>query len=98
MLTVINSTKTLIAHMNGKHFGGVFQPLKVPHNAYHQKKKTRVKTLYHQRPNPEYCSHSHLPRGRAIIRPHVEQISGKDGSKSQQNPQVHQKIWHHILL
>ena len=46
----------------------------------------------------EYCWHSNLPRGRAIISPHLQQTNGKGGSKSQQNSQLHQKNCHHILV
>ena len=77
MLNVINSSKTLIDYMYiDNTLGDVIQPLKVRHNASHQKKETHTQRLYHQRPNPEYCWHSHLPRGRTIVRPHLEQTSG----------------------
>ena len=70
----------------GTTVGDVLQTLKVAHNACHQKKEPHTQRLYmfHQRPNPEYWWHNHLPRSRAIIRPHLEQTSGKGGSKSQQ--------------
>ena len=45
MLTAINSSKDLIAYMNGKHFDDIFQPLKVPHNACQQKEETHTQRL-----------------------------------------------------
>ena len=33
-------------------------------------KETHTQSLYHQRPNPEYCWHIHIPYGRARI--HLE--------------------------
>ena len=68
--------------------GVIFQPIKVPHNECCQKKGNHTQSLYHQRPNPENCWHIHLPRGKAIIRSHLEQTSGNGCSKSQQNPQL----------
>ena len=47
MLIVINSNKTSMAYMNGKHLGNILHPPKVPNNAYQQKKETHTQRLYH---------------------------------------------------
>ena len=47
-----------------------------------RKKDTHTQRPYHQRLDREYCSHRDLPRGRAIIRPHLEHTSEKRGSKT----------------
>ena len=53
--------------------GDVFKPPQSPtRNACHQKQEPPTQRQYHQRPNSEYCWHSHLPRGRAIGRPYLE--------------------------